>query len=156
MRSKTTWLYTEVTRGCSKEFSKASGSERNTSYLLYRFTTEEEREEDQRTARCHASKFCVVHCTHIMELERHLRCRDKAALQNRWLSRGRRLAGLPSSAMRPVDRQAVPIWPLSGDSPAVFRGQTGDWGVSRYGCSNLQATYNLGERRLAHVTAHAS
>lgn len=76
--------------------------------------------------------------------------------RNRWLSRGRRLAGLPSSAMRPVDRQAVPIWPLSGDSPAVFRGQTGDWRVSRHGCSNLQATYKLGERRLAHVTAHAS
>lgn len=62
------WLYTEVTRGCSKEFSKASGSEKNTSYLLYRFTTEEEREEDQRTARCHASKFCVVHSTHTKEL----------------------------------------------------------------------------------------
>lgn len=67
---------------------------KNTSYLLYRFTTEEEREEDQRTARCHASKFCVVHSTHIKEArvaicvaETRRRCR------NRWLSRGRRLAG---------------------------------------------------------------
>lgn len=129
LRSRTAWLYTEVTRGVLKRVQQSiweqkKNKKKNTSYLLYRFTTEEEPEEDQRTARRHASKFCVAHSAHIKGLVRHhaLPRRGGAAETAGcpgaagWLG----WLGLASSAMRPVDRQAVPIWPLSGDSPAGF------------------------------------
>lgn len=66
--------------------------------------------------------FCVAHSAHIKGLVRHhaLPRRGVAAETAGCPGAAGWLAGLASSAMRPVDRQAVPIWPLSGDSPAVF------------------------------------
>lgn len=133
---------------CSKEFSKASGSKKNTSYLLYRFTTEEEPEEDQRTARRHASKFCVAHSAHIKGLVRHhaLPRRGGAAVTAGcpgaagWLAWLPPLCGLLTDKLSPSGR-------CPGTVQRFFRGQTGDWRVSRYGCSNLLATDQLGERR---------
>lgn len=126
--------------GAQKSSAKHLGAEKKaSSYLLYRFITEEQR-EDQRTARCHASKFRVAHSAHMKGL---VYDRDKAALQKPLAVTGPPagcLDGSPPTAMRPVDRQAAPIWPLSEDSSAVLRGQTGGWRVSRHGCSNLQAT----------------
>lgn len=78
-----------------------------------------------------------------------MRCRDEASLQKPlavpgppagWLAWLPPLCGLLTDKLSPSGR-------CPGTVQRFFRGQTGDWRVSRYGCSNLLATYQLGERR---------
>lgn len=109
-----TWPFTEVTRGAQKSSAKHLGAKHQLS--LFHFTAEDHRRG--LTGGQLSVSFCCL-----LSREKGF-CAIFSVETGVTVNAAVRSAGclLCSRACW----QAVPIWLLSGDSPVVFRGQTGD------------------------------